>query len=107
MSPSNIRRKDRREAIAYLLYLAHFSRESIVSGWSIRDLGWPAEDSAPGIRKPESTGLTTLGCDVVAGVIQSIMNPRTRTQHPIRTITRRDMGVSPVIHGRQLEYANR
>jgi hypothetical protein len=91
MSPNNIRRKDRREVIAYLPYLSHFSRESIVSGRSVRDLGWPAEEFAPWFRILESVGLTTLGCDVVAGVSHSIMNPRTRTQQPTRTITNRDM----------------
>jgi hypothetical protein len=46
--------------------------------------------------------LTTLGCDVVAGVIQSIMNPITRTQHPMRIITNSDTGVSPGMNGGNL-----
>jgi hypothetical protein len=102
INPNNIRRKDRREVIAYLLYLSHFSREPIVSGRSIRDRCWSAEECAPWLRILESVGLTTLGCGVVAGVIQSIMNPITRTQHPMRTITNRDMGFSPVTNGGNL-----
>jgi hypothetical protein len=52
-------------------------------------------------------GLTDLGCDVVAGASQNIMNHGTSTRHPTKVITHRHMGLSPVVNGRQIEYANR
>jgi hypothetical protein len=73
----------------------------------MRDLGWPVEEFALWLRTLVPIGLTDLGCDVVAGASQSIINPRTRTRQPTRVRTRRHMGLSPVVNGWQIEYANR
>ena len=73
----------------------------------MRDLGWPAEELPPWLTALVPIGLTDLGGDVVAGASQNIMNPRTRTRNPTRVMTRRDMGLSPILNGWQLQYANR
>jgi hypothetical protein len=77
------------------------------SGWSIRDLGWPAVELPPWRTALVPIGLSERGYDVAAGAGLNILNPGTRTRHPTRVITRKDTGLSPIVNGWQLQYANR